>query len=196
MRSHGTRACYVFGPVPGQKQGCRCEPCRQANRDYARLRERRRANPDIWGQATDFVPAIEALEVIEELRNEGLGLRTIAHNAGLGRAALQKILRGETDRVRGETLRRLQQLAGSHRPEGLLVGSRGTWHLIGILRSAGYSKARIAGLLGIGRSLQIGKGMIRLSTARKVQALYAQLWAADPRVRLVPGAATPLGRAA
>lgn len=196
MRTHGTRACYVFGPEPGVRRGCRCEPCRQANREYARLRGRRIANPDIWGQASDLVSADQARMVIEGLREDGVGLRTIASNAGLGRAALQQILRGETVRVRGETLRRLEQLAGSRRPGGVLVSARGTWHLLEILLAAGYTKARLASLLGVGRSLQISRRTVRLSTARKVQALYAQLWQVDARVRLVPGSARPLGKAA
>lgn len=196
MRSHGTRACYVFGPELGVRQGCRCEPCREANRTYARLRQRRVANPGIWGEPNDFVSADEARMVIDRLCEEGLGLRSIASNAGIGRTALNAILRGETLRVHAETLRRLKQLGGNRRPGGALVPARGTWHLLEILMAAGYTKTRLAGLLGIGRSLQVSRRSVRLSTARKVQALYARLWEADPRVRLIPGSAAPLGRAA
>lgn len=197
MRVHGTRACYVFGPDEGQGKGCRCEPCRAANREYARTRERRRANPEIWGEATDLVPASEALEVMEQLLDSGIGIRAIAQASGLNRRNLMRLARGGNGRVKASTVARLRAVTALDRPAGTLEDAAPTWAMLEVLIAAGYPKARLARLLGAaGPALQIRRTEVRASTARKVEALYARLWFSDPEVRLAPGAVPPLQRAA
>lgn len=85
---HGTRARYVAAR-------CRCEPCRRANARYAKSRRRGEPNP--------LVDGAEARARVEELRARGLGLRSIASEAKLGRTVLQRLMSGA--RVRAAVAR-------------------------------------------------------------------------------------------
>lgn len=98
--------------------------------------------------------------------------------------------------MKASTLARLQRLSTRDIPEGGYLSAAPTWKLLEVLLAAGYSKVRLARLLGNDRALQISRRRVRVFTARKVEDLYARLWQADPRVQLVPGAVPPVQRAA
>lgn len=173
--THGSRTAYV--------RGCRCEDCRGANRDYARMRERRRSHPDVWGQPTDLVGALKARHAVDRLQAMGFGMRRISELTGISRHSLHEIARGITRRTRPSTVEALEALCASDLAWGQLVDAAPTWARIDALRAAGYTKTALAGMLGRGAALQIRPDRVRRSTERDVRELYERLWWSDPRVR-------------
>lgn len=109
-RPHGTRAKYVV-------ERCRCPACRQANCDYQKRRERRKAY-EAWGDVEPaLVPADEVREHLEFLSSVGIGLRTVARRTSLSRSTLQKLKR-RTQRVRPRTANLILGLCTEDRPAG------------------------------------------------------------------------------
>lgn len=164
MREHGTRAKYVA-------ERCRCEPCTEANRVYNRERERRQARVRYGIEAPDdkYVDPAEAREHLEWLRSIGVGTRTIADRAGLGRTAITKILQGDRSRIHRDTAARILSVGRSAQPRTTLVDAGPSWELIDDLIYLGFTKARIAHELGATTpALHLGRHRITLRKAREV----------------------------
>lgn len=176
IKRHGTRSCYVGG--------CRCEHCTKANAEYQKMRLRRQTHPDIWGEVTDLVDATEAREMLVELVACGVGLRRMEEVSGLPRSSLKRILDGTTRRVRRSTVEALGHLTPSHRAAGAVVDARATWDLIDLLLSAGYTRTKIARLIGNDRALQLGRVTVRRSTEMKVRKVFDELLGKDARLRI------------
>lgn len=175
-RSCGTRARYVLGPGPGQdrSRGCRCEPCRAANRTYARQRDRAARRPDEV-LVSRFVPAGPVRSHLLELTQTGVGLRTVAARTSLSRASLARIVRGEARRVSRRTRELILGVIPDHVADGALVPAGPTWELVGLLLAAGHTKAWISAQIGQGgRALQLGADYITARNARAVAALIDQ----------------------
>lgn len=174
MAEHGTRTRYVTG--------CRCEPCREANRDYARGRDRhlRRVAYGIEQPVDRFVDAGETREHLLWLRSFGCGLRTVATMTGIGRTALQQIASGETKRVHTDTANRILCMFRDTRNNAMIVDADNTWKRITWLQKQGWSKARIASELGYqSRGLQISPDRIRRRTEKRVEDLVRRVLTND-----------------
>ena len=175
MREHGTYTCYRWGPEPGQdwRRGCRCLPCTDAAVLYNKLSVRRRIN----GIDTLF-DNTEAREHLEFLRANGVGLRTVSEQSGIGRTALAQIINGRTKRARAETIAKILAVGTHVRAPGALVDATRTWELIDDMLRYGYTKGDLARRLGSEYdkpALQIQRDVVLQSTADKVAELHAQL---------------------
>lgn len=172
-RSCGNRARYVWGPGPGQdrSKGCRCDPCRAANRAYQRGRDRATRRPDEV-LISPYVPAGPVRAHLAALTDAGVGTCTIAALASLRRCTLVRILRGEQRRVLRSTRDRLLAIAPDQFAPGMRVPAGPTWAAVGRLTAAGYSKAWISAQIGQGgRALQLGRDYVTARNAREVANL-------------------------
>jgi len=175
VREHGTYTCYRWGPEPGQdwRRGCRCLPCTDAAVLYNKLSVRRRIN----GIDTLF-DNTEAREHLKFLRANGVGLRTVSEQSGIGRTALAQIINGRTKRARAETIAKILAVGTHVRAPGALVDATRTWELIEDMLRYGYTKGDLARRLGSEYekpALQIQRDVVLQSTADKVAELHAQL---------------------
>lgn len=182
MREHGTRACYVFGVEPGsdRSKGCRCDPCREANRSYARERDRR-SRRVAYGIEHHEPPYIDAAEVRAHLRwlaRQGIGLRRIAELTGLSRTTLARIGRDGRRcerRVTPATAEKILAVGRSKAAPGAYVPAAETWKLIDDLLAHGWTKAAISKAIGQGgRALQLGRGQVTARNARLVAELHSR----------------------
>lgn len=172
-RPCGKRARYVLGPGPGQDRtkGCRCEPCRAANRAYARSRDRAARRPDEV-LLSAFVPAGPVRSHLAELVESGVGLRTVAARTSLSRDSLAKLLRGERRRVSKRTRELILAISPEHLADGALVPAGPTWERVGQLLAAGKTKAWISAQIGqAGRALQLGREQVTVRNARAIARL-------------------------
>lgn len=179
-RPHGTRACYVFGSGRGQdrSQGCRCEPCREANRVYARFDAKRQRLQRTTGRfAMPLVDAAPVREHVAMLAGQGVGARRAAELAGVQRQTVRKILGGQP-RVLRETAEKLLAVQASPAAHQL-VDAADTWFRVRwILDQPGWTKARLSGELGQGGlALQLGRERVTARNAESVKRLFDQLWA-------------------
>ena len=81
---HGTRACYVL-------DRCRCTPCATANTASENERNRLKA----YGRYHRYVDAYPLRLHVQELREAGMGLKTIAERSGVAHGALWKLMYGK-----------------------------------------------------------------------------------------------------
>lgn len=179
MRAHGTRACYVFGPESGsdRSKGCRCEPCREANRSYARERDRATRRPDVAVEPA-YIDATEVREHLLWLHRQGVGRRAINAQSGVALSSIVKLRTGQLTRCRPTTARKILDVLPSDVSDGALVDARKTWRLINALVRAGYTRSYIAGRLGSTAetpALQIGRRRCTAANARAVRALHHEL---------------------
>jgi lambda repressor-like predicted transcriptional regulator len=163
---HGNRSSYVAG--------CRCEPCRQANRDYARNLERRHRR-DRYGiqpfQTVTLVDPKETRRHLAWLNSQGIGLRTIVDQTGLSRSNLQRIVRGDRKHITARTADRILAI-GLHRTPPPLVDADQAWAIIATLNARGLSNAEIARRLGHKRpAVQISRTRVRRETLDRLRQL-------------------------
>jgi hypothetical protein len=177
VRDHGTHACYVFGPDPGgdTANGCRCEPCRVASREYNRD-ARNRIVPA-------YVSAGPARAHLAFLAEEGIGLKSVAKITGLSHGALTKLVYGDrargsapSKRVRPSTAERVLAVTPADAPGGTREPAGPVWDLIDRLVAAGVPKVRIAERIGQkGPGLQLGRGFVNRRHARTIRTMAAEL---------------------
>ena len=175
-RPHGSHVKYVV-------ERCKCAPCRAANRAYEKRRVRAMSRPDeVW---VPYVPAGRARRHIEELRAQGIGVKTIALLAGVPHGGISKLVygdyargRGPSKRIRPETERKILAVTATMATGRSHVDAAPTWALLDDLIARGYPKAWVAKriLRNPGaQSLQISRTKVRASTARRVEALHRLL---------------------
>lgn len=170
MSCCGTRTAYVTG--------CRCDACREANRTYARERDRqqRRVAYGIEEPVVRLVDATEAREHLRWLRSFGVGLRTVSALTGLGRSALQEIRDGVSRRVKPDTERKIVNIYRDTRHQAMLVDATRTWQRIDWLQEQGWAKARIARELGFRTpALQINRTRVTWRTEQRVEQLVRRV---------------------
>ena len=173
MRAHGTRACFVHGPNPGTGNGCRCEPCREANRVYSREMYRAKHRPD--GQWEPYVDATEARDHLTWLRSVGVGRRTVSERSGVAVSAVQRIANGTRTKARKQTVDAILAVGRSAAHGAALVDAGPTWKLVDDLLAHGWTKKRIGqNLTGDPRtvSLQLGRVRVTAETAARVRAIH------------------------
>jgi hypothetical protein len=181
-RAHGTRACYVSGPYTGADP-CRCQDCRDANSAYQKDRSRR--------AAPAFVAAGPARAHLEELRQSGVGLRTVAQRSGVSRSRLSMIVSGRVARVRPETLESIMAVFPSDAADAALVDAEAVWRMVDDLLAAGVPKVRIAEHIGQSHGLQLSSQFVSARSARLVAAMHAQ-WRAGALEVAVKGSPTTI----
>lgn len=170
-REHGTRARYVFGAVGTDRaNGCRCEECREANRAYARDRDRRLKL--LEPADGTHIDAAAARDHLLWLRGQGVGLRTVARKTGLARNTLQKIVTGGSSRCTAFTA---ELILGVGCSAGALVDGTDTWARIGDLLDAGWTRVAIARALHgpQAKALQLRHGRVSADNARAVAEIHA-----------------------
>lgn len=179
-REHGTKACYVFGPHGNDtKGGCRCDPCRDAQRVYNReLRQR---------IVPAYVGATRARDHIAALAAAGVGLKQVARASGVSHGALSKLVYGPgagrppSKRIRPETEQAILAVQPNAAAAGARVPAARTWELIDEMVAAGVPKVRIAELIGNRRALQLSRATVTADNAQAVAAVH-RMWRAGALV--------------
>lgn len=172
-RGHGTRVRYLWG-ARGQdpRNGCRCVPCRSATVLYEKRRVAARARGE-----DAFVDATAAREHLAALRAAGMGTRSAAAASGVSRNQVVRIAAGRVTAIRPETSAAILTLARTDVHDGATVDAAATVELIDDLLARGYTRARLAELLGYrSPSLQLGRsGRVTRANARRVARLWWDL---------------------
>lgn len=173
-RPHGTRVKYVI-------ERCRCEPCRAANREASRARQKAMSRPDeAW---VPYVPAGPARRHVRSLMEQGVGPKSIAKLSGVPHGAISKLMYGDyvrgtkpSKRIRPETARKILAVTVDQAAGAQKIDAAPTWRLLDDLIARGWTKTYLAQRLGSrGPGLQIRRTLVRASTARKVEQLHTEL---------------------
>ena len=188
-REHGTYVKYVIDL-------CRCEDCRRANREYVRRLNKRRAYGGEYYGWTNAEPARQHVLALMSSRyrgaSDGIGLKRIAKLSGVPNGSLSKLIYGgpgnrpPSRRIKLETERKLlavrpleENLAG-----GAVVEAGPVWRMVDELVGFGVPKARIAEAIGQqGPGLQLARGWVEASNARRVADLHWRLFEQAPKFR-------------
>lgn len=208
---HGTRACYVLDK-------CRCLPCSAANSEAETTRERQKA----YGRYAKYVPAGPVREHVLALAEAGMGLKRLVVVSGVSQGCLWKLVYGkrQPDGSQVPSRRVLRTTAEAlfavdpdwNGPLDLADGamlsldaSARAHRQLQALVALGWSMAEIGRRLGIewtGNACPIVKGErpLRVSTARKAEALFHELCMTLPpetthRERLVASRARNFAKA-
>jgi lambda repressor-like predicted transcriptional regulator len=163
MTRHGTYGAY--------STGCRCDPCTEAGRAYAREWEQDMR----WG-IKRWVPVQPARDHVALLCAQGMSLRAIAAVAGLSTEGLsysvrkaQKIRRGNADLILAVTV---DDIGPRHRVPADTAVAR-----VSAMRRAGISGIQIARMLGLrSNAPRVGEyRTIEYRTHRRIEVLYGLL---------------------
>ncbi|WP_154402721.1 hypothetical protein [Nocardioides speluncae] len=188
---HSTRACYVLDK-------CRCKPCSRANCEAETWRERQKA----YGRYNKYVPAGPVREHVRTLADAGMGLKQVAKISGVPNGTLWKLMYGKRQpdgsqipsrRALRETAEKLFALDPDwNGPLQLADGavlsasdSSAASRKLQALIALGWSMSQIGRRLGMEWSRNAhpvikGERCITVATARKADALYAELWETPP----------------
>ena len=169
---HGTRVAYVA-------DGCRCTPCRAANRAAERLRMAA-LRVGCWQPYVDPGPARVRLKL---LRENGVGLDQIAKITNTPKSTIRRLLREpefSPRRIRPETADRLMAVRPS--PEYVAprsqVDAGETRCRIEILVAAGHSIPELARALGkssVSLRRTLDRRTVTAQTALSVSNLYDRI---------------------
>jgi hypothetical protein len=158
---HGVRVRYTAG--------CRCEPCRTANRDY----ERRRKKARIFHGPNALVPSDRVRKHIKALSRKNVGYKQVAATANVSKSILAEILYCDRKFVRAHTERKVLAVTASAIADGALVPAGPSWEKINRLVSSGFSKSEIARRLNYKNgAIQLRKTFITARNASQVDRLY------------------------
>ncbi len=137
------------------------------------------------GGVGSYVSAEPARRHLAALGRAGVGLKTVARLSGVSHGSLSKIVYGEpgrgrppSRRIRVQTNERILAVTETQARGGQRVDAGPTWQLIEELVAAGYTRAHLARELGsqaASPTLQIGRRLVRASTARAVEELHRRL---------------------
>lgn len=163
---HGTRARYVAG--------CRCEPCAEENRAYARLRGKLCRG----GEGNGLVPVVAVLAHLRKLSKAGVGRRRIAVLARVPPSTIGKIRKGARVSIRRATEARILAVGPEGAQGAALVPAGPTWKKIRRLLAEGFTKTDLAARLGSkGKTpaLQLKGDRILARNAHAVSRLYRSI---------------------
>jgi transcriptional regulator with XRE-family HTH domain len=186
-RSHGTRACYVWGPS-GQGPGCHCDDCTEANRVANANRNRQIA----YGQWQPFTDAAPVRQHMQELSAAGIGRRRMMALTGISSGSLTKLLYGQrgsppSSKIRTETAEKILAIQPETEVPPKFVDSAGARHRLQALAAARWSQSALAERLGdVSQSTitAIMRGdQITPKTDQAVRELYSRLWDQPPPER-------------
>lgn len=178
---HGTHSCYVL-------DRCRCIACRDANTAYERNRKRQHA----YGRWSGLVDAEPSRQRVQQLREQGYGLKTIAERTGVSHGGLTKLVYGiegrpPSRRVTPDIERRLRAFRPSTADlaAGATLDACGTARRIRALVAIGWSQTKLADRIGMTlaplNSIALGKQTrVTARVHRDVAAVYDELWNTPP----------------
>ncbi len=175
--AHGTRARYV--------KGCRCDPCRRANAEYAKARYRAQARAraiDASGSSPvvaldrvrgDLVDASRARQHLAMLSAHGVGYKAAADAAGVARSLVANVAQGHSRHLRRFVETAILGVTTEDLAPAALVSNKPTKRAIKKLRTLGLTRAAIAQRLGMkSHALQIDvNDRVLVRTQRAVLAL-------------------------
>jgi transcriptional regulator with XRE-family HTH domain len=162
-------------------------PASPGARPHGHTRARLRA----YGIAA-YVDAGPARARVREFGEVGIGWRRVAMLAGLHAAVVSKLLYGDPrrgqapcKRIRPETAAKILALEVSAElvAEGTPIDATGTKRRVHALVACGWSQQKLAARLGMAGSnfhLCITSERVTAGTARKIAALYDELWDQPP----------------
>lgn len=164
---HGDRRRYVHGR-------CRCAPCRAANTEYQRNRNRAIARPDTtWAP---HVSATEAATRIAHLRTLGLGLRRISEITGIARSTLTEIANGTRDQVTHRTLAALRA-ADPVAADGTHVDATRATAALAALANVGWTPRALGQLTGHNTPIRVRGTRVRRCTEHRILTIASALGA-------------------
>lgn len=179
MTTHGTRACYV-------KNKCRRPECREANR----VQQKARRTAQLYGRYDAYVDAEPVRKHVEALSIAGVGRRRLAELSGVSQTAIQTLKNGTPSkrggippaRIRRETAEALMVITGAAQvAPHALVNARGSHRRIQALVARGWSRTRLAGLLGVSNlTAMLKTSSLTQQKADQIAALYEKLWDKTP----------------
>ncbi|MFE9777778.1 hypothetical protein ACFYPA_06425 [Streptomyces sp. NPDC005775] len=186
-RDHGTNAKYHL-------EKCRCYPCCHAASEYDRNRRRAIA----YGRWQPFVDAAPVRAHVRELGEFGIGWIRAARLAGVATGGVSKLLYGDKPRGLEPTKRMRPHIAlallaveptldnmGNRVP----IDGTGTRRRLQALVAKGWTQSELARRLDMDRTnfpRTLTSDLVRVATVRAVNALYDELWRADPTDHGVP----------
>lgn len=165
----GTRAKYVAG-------GCRCMLCRAAASRYETERAARRKAGE-WNGLVDAAPARQHLL---RLSRQGVGYKSAAAAADVGKTTVFRVLNGTKTRLRAMSAKRILAVDREAVADHALIPAGPTWRLVHELLEEGFTKTELARRLGSRSktpSLQLRRDVITAANASKVERLYSQVMA-------------------
>lgn len=175
---HGTRTAYVVDK-------CRCRECTDASTQEQRRRNRLQAYGRYDSGRIDAQPVRKHVSALMEY---GIGLKRIASIAGVSNSTLGKILYGDNTRNLPPRARVAVHVAEAvlavkpsldHLGRTVSVDAAGTRRRIQALVAIGWSQSRIGHLIGMeptNFTRTIRSDRVHADTARKIKALYDELW--------------------
>lgn len=178
QHQHGTRTAYVVDK-------CRCRPCTDASAWAESTRRRMKAYGRYDSGRVDAKPVRDHIAALMEY---GIGLKRIAALAGVSNATLGKILYGDQTRnmpPRARTEKHVAEGVLAVKPnldnlgKTVSVDATGTRRRIQALVTIGWSQSKIGERLGMqpgNFNRTIKSDRVQAETARKVKALYEELW--------------------
>lgn len=177
LYEHGTRARYSFNR-------CRCQPCRDANNTYQKMRYR----IAMGYEQGPTVDAYESRKLLDGYLKAGYSERTIAHVCGISRSTIQKMLKPRYNKRGARTITRINaakleqfSLAGVIAGEFGFVPAAPIWSLVNGILATGMTKAAIARALGSQTdSLQLGHIRVGWRSAKAVCELYSSVVGGNP----------------
>lgn len=129
----------------------------------------------------------EVRRYLQDLREQGVGIRQLAALLGMSRSRLQEILAGR-GRIKHETAKRISKryVTADSTAAGAVIPADETWRLINEFYAAGWSEAAIASGLGYRTPrLAIRRERVLKQTELRVRALHDATWRARPELRRV-----------
>ena len=162
---HGTRASYT-------NNGCRCEACTAANREYARAYYRAARRGDNPGR---LVPAAPVREHLLYLSANGVGKRRVAALSGVAASVVDMIRRGERRHVRWSTSESILGVTVGDGCLGQLIDREEAEAIVERMLRRDWTRRMIAARLGSRArtpSLQIARSAkVTRRTLRKLEVL-------------------------
>ena len=143
----GTRARYSLG--------CRCTPCRKSNTDYEKQRAmiRKEQGSDVW---VDVEPVRSHLLALSK---KGIGYKTVAQYADVGKTMLYHVMNGQSRKMRRSRAERILAVDASCVTGQTLVSSVPSRKIIRSLIAEGFTRAELARRLGYSSpAIQFAKG--------------------------------------
>jgi len=170
LPAHGTYSRYV-------SHACRCEPCRNAGRDY-----RRRLGYDRVNGVRRRIDSTQTRVHLERLTAKGWTQAQIAEAAGISTGVVHDQLAGRYRTVNRHVAAAILSVALDHKPpiQRGMADATGTRRRLQALMVLGHTMADVARQAGVGISSlqQTADGRwatIRASNAAKVSRVYRQL---------------------
>lgn len=175
--THGENVMYV-------KHRCRCNACRDASMSLQRAT--RRAKALGRGYLTNAEPARRH---VRDLMAGGMGWKKIATTAGIPMNTMSGLLYGngpiDPRPPRKQISRMLEAKILSVELDPTTVSAVGTVRRVQALSAAGWSISRVAKRLSmypsnLGRIMRNPHKSIRVETAKKIEAVFDELWDKRP----------------